>query len=335
MTENPDWERAGFTDDDGRLALTELPSGFALVPNKISLNAGWLTWPLSGSYSFGESKADLNSFLALRESTDADILRFAEKYGPLGLCPHRFPCSENSSAPRFNVWCCRASGSGPFEFAGEPLCVWRSFARELGALLSISARLKQRLPGKPEDWKFLCTGQAPLPLGRINNESRLVAARISYLLGLSGIRNAYSWSRNGSFYAEPRASAGLCGHFLLELGSVIAATSDPGVVRCSICQSEYPPKRKPRAGERHFCHDCVRAGLPARMAAKDYRSRRKREPMVDIAASSLPVLPAAENLIAAYLQHMDAASVIVLFEKLTKHVQQWQMPEEPRRIAVG
>jgi len=46
---------------------------------------------------------------------------------------------------------------------------------------------------------------------------------------------------------------------------------------CSECGTPAKPSRKPRAGERHYCRECRKKGIPRRDAARAFRKRAKEK----------------------------------------------------------
>jgi hypothetical protein len=54
---------------------------------------------------------------------------------------------------------------------------------------------------------------------------------------------------------------------------LFAATRTAGVVICSSCGAPFSPKRRPRAGEAHYCDTCHANGDAARDVARRYRIR--------------------------------------------------------------
>jgi hypothetical protein len=120
------------------------------------------------------SKEMLSEFSLLRDGTDADILAFAKRWGPLGICEHGVPhthwpltpWNEHSrivkeeeihgrpakNTPKVKVevlrpWCQPQGSEETFRAGGrEPLVKWRSYAKEAQTIVTVADQL-YRTPG--------------------------------------------------------------------------------------------------------------------------------------------------------------------------------------------
>lgn len=118
------------------------------------------------------SKEMLNKFLSLSDGTDADILAFAKRWGPLGICEHGVPHTHwpltpwnehvrivrggshrepGASAPPkeklevLRPWCHAQGAEETWRFGGwEPLAAWRSYASEARTIATIADQLHRK-----------------------------------------------------------------------------------------------------------------------------------------------------------------------------------------------
>jgi hypothetical protein len=90
----------------------------------------------------------------------AEVLEFASKYGPLGLCRHGKPrwhppgCVIVSPAYGWHGWSNL-----------EPIAIWRRYARHMRALLMIAAQLQTGGQGSDEHWDAVIAVN-PRPVNR-------------------------------------------------------------------------------------------------------------------------------------------------------------------------
>jgi hypothetical protein len=199
--------------------------------------------------------------------TDATVLRFAQRWGPLGLCrKHGLPVLHKSG-----------SACLPFrrrdEF-GESVSQWLKLIARVKAILSIRADLSRGRMGSLRNWRTLC-GDDPLPPS-IDDRRCLLAFFVSGLLALANVRPMV--------FAEPQLSIHFGAPSLIDVFAVradaahekyrdwltnsgtllanlsiqvaLAVTNGPGLATCTACGNFYQPSKSPRAGERHFCQKC-------------------------------------------------------------------------------
>src|SRR5438552_701854 len=72
-----------------------MPAGSVFVPSDIELEDGRLHWGAGGARYKHVSSRMLDDFIDLHDADDSSILRFARKWGVIGVCRHGLPGSHN------------------------------------------------------------------------------------------------------------------------------------------------------------------------------------------------------------------------------------------------
>jgi hypothetical protein len=266
------------SENDGRQNLSTHHSGVVLVPDKTELENDCLVWNPSGKFSEKTPDKDLIvqfSNLALTESLG--ILRFARKWGVLGICVHGLPASHNSELPfTTQAECppCTPSGS-------ESIELWRRFARIARAMLSIATQLHNVRRGNENDWLVLLQGGAESNLPTdIATERRLLKDAVNLWLELGNVRPRLEWDFDVAIVLAYPLSSSLFGVLATQLPSFVARSE--GLLTCASCgrsgtlsQLGITRFRRPRAGNRFFCDDCRDEKAPQRFASKAYKGREK------------------------------------------------------------
>jgi hypothetical protein len=227
-----------------------------------------------------DTRGMLEAFLGI--GGGRGVLRFARRYGPLELC-------ATHGAPRCWVQDCRNAAAAETVHE-ERVDVWLHHMRLARAYLTLAARLRQGNPGSDDEWLALLTpwGQQSLlqELKDEREEQRALATRRSVLavflnewLGCAQMTPALRWGwlnqRPPAARDEPvlELAGGTFGALALQLAGAIAGAD---LTLCDGCQRLYMREgRRPQAGRRNFCTDCVDEGIPERLRARDYRARRR------------------------------------------------------------
>jgi hypothetical protein len=199
--------------------------------------------------------------------TDATILRFAQRWGPLGLC-------REHGLPVLHKWrsvCLPAKRRDEF---GEDVSQWLKLIARVKAILSIRAELSRGRIGSPRNWRTLYGDD---PLGpSIDDRRHLLAWSVSGLLDAANVRPmVFAEPQLGIYFGAPgiidmlaaRAeplhekywewlsnSGTLYANLSIQLA--FAVTNGLGLGTCDACGNFYQPSKAPRAGERHFCQKC-------------------------------------------------------------------------------
>jgi hypothetical protein len=232
----------------------------------------------------------LPQFLSLERARDEDILSFAARWGPLdpALCRvWDFYLRPGGVGPDGWLTIC-GTVERPLQEWREKCDEWRAFSGRLGALLRISARLREGKSGAVKDWVRVYPGfAADAPVWqRIPEEEQIPQWKEEYAsLDWCRVRDAVN---RLLISADVRPSlritdlrtrtVALGGHGLLGALSVqllYQVCQTHGMETCSYCGGFYRPRRAPRAGENHYCEDCTQKGIPARLATRALAARKQ------------------------------------------------------------
>lgn len=207
----------------------------------------------------------------------SDVLRFARRFGPLGICVHGRPASHDTrtglTAEHIPCTLHGWTDAGdqdpdhPTE-TGDPVQVWLKYVSEASAMLTIAHRLKDSEPGDAADWTTL---QRPGMQDRhLDDQTEHLARHTQGWLNDGDVRPRVDWI----FPAPPTVELvpslspfPLFGVLALLITYGLSGGS-PGAVNCSRCGAVYLPSRKPR-GERHYCYDCKAFGPQADWARRN------------------------------------------------------------------
>lgn len=247
------------------------------VQKVIDLVGSNLIWKPDGNFvkKDADEKLVFNfSNLALAEPDE--ILRFARKWGGLGICEHGLPAPHNprpvSLSPNLNSEC-KPSGLEPTE-------VWNQFARLFRAMLSIGANLRKNMRGNEGDWCFVLQGLQDYNLpSTITEERRLLERILNLLLLMCDVRPQLQLEPANLKMCRS-SSSGLFGVLTVQLISGVVRTN--GFVICSACGKSglYEDLRgsrlrAPKAGARFYCGHCQIIEEPMRLARQRHRDRNK------------------------------------------------------------
>jgi len=196
----------------------------------------------------------LEDFLRLANAPVARVGDFARRYGVLWLCEHDLPATHNHSVGGDGRGC-RPRRRDP-ERPGkhllywEPISVWRDFSRQANEIISVMAPGLNLAPAG---------GWLPLPPLSTLNE----------WLAMTGVRPVVDWI-NGRLRLR-WGGVGVFGVLALQLA--LRVTKERGLALCAGCGRPFTPqRRRPRAGENHYCEDCGRVQAQ-RDASRRYRRR--------------------------------------------------------------
>lgn len=302
------WERARLAglDPSGQLTVTPVlgnPVGelrFRVPPmrlvnaseggNQLDRTPPWRTasrTPLclawGGHHEEWRSQApwqgSLDQFIRLADAPPEAILRFAQRWGVLGICNHGEPGGQFHTAHGCNGVLFRGISDARVDghVAWEPLDAWYFYSRRTRELLRAALNI---LDGRPIDNEMIPLqvhdqdGQ-PLPLSRVLLHQRFLLNR--YLT--EWLRNhthvAMEWFQDA---AAPHAELqvdGLYGALGLQ---VAAAISSPiGLHQCDECKLPYTPaKRRPATGRLHYCSICSEGNRAAKRRSWQKRQERIR-----------------------------------------------------------
>jgi hypothetical protein len=246
------------------------------VPRKIELRDEQLIWnPAEGYIQNDLDKELLYTFANLAFTESQGILSFARTWGALGLCEHGLPATHNSPTlfpPSKNAYC-EPSGS-------ERIDIWQRFARISRAMLNIALRLYNDEQGRVDDWFVLLQDKAEGNLPKdIQTERFLLERAVNFWMDLANIRPRFRWESEGVLLEYP-TYCGLFGSLAIQLMSNVFSMDR--LLICSACGRCGSMNtlggariRRPRAGTRFYCADCVMDGAPQRFASQASRKRKR------------------------------------------------------------
>ncbi len=180
--------------------------------------------------------------------------------------------------------------------------IWKYFALSMRALLRIASCFHADRKSDPSDWDQI--GACPASLvpqaekhrdllsptslsgeaawlamvhfvrKGADRDRKMWARLLNVLLELSRARPWVVWEGDGSSARLNLVFSGpnLLSYLALQL--CLRASKYDAFAVCGYCHQEYTPMRRaPKTGQRNFCPDCRRRGVPVRLAQ---RSRRER-----------------------------------------------------------
>jgi len=250
-----------------------MAAGEIFVPSGIASVADGIVWDATRSrpdHIARPASGLIDDFLRLGKGTDADILKFAVRWGPLYLCDHDLPVGHNllGTTPCSLVPAGRRRG-----LVSESFAAWRSTSTRFMAALQVAVRLHATQPGFRTDWITLA-GRWP------HKRQPSIEGQWHRLLSL--LNTWIRWGRvrpelvHGPARTRPvfdLAFAGVFGALTLQVAAVVARSD--GFAFCSACTDLFTPTRRPVAYQRRYCPTCRKRGAPVRDAMADRRARLK------------------------------------------------------------
>ena len=213
----------------------------------------------------------LASFARLESASVDNILAFARRWGSLEICAHNLPRAHppTSRYPRATYFCeewRRPQGREPIGHV-ESIAVWRYVARRFRLLLDLAEGLWREPPalGDAAVWESVHR-RPPTDVASARGE---LSAALNALVRLGSVR---VWS----VPTPPFVRIG--GHDLfgaLALQLLLATLKSAGWATCSHCARPYAPTRRPQLGRLNYCPTCQDAGIPNKVAARNYRASRR------------------------------------------------------------
>jgi hypothetical protein len=259
------------------------------------IQAPWATHGSSAGH-VRPRRSIFEDFLSLGAASDAAINAFASRFGPLLIyCRvERVPTTDHL-------------------IIHENSEVWRYFARCMKSFLRIAAAVHSGRSSDPSDWDII--GNTPFPIQAYKGRRDELEARprtdllredypfeteelwraaaafvrrgqernremwtrlLNALIEFGRTRPSIIWDGTGNT-AKPRMV--FSGPYLLSyltLQLCLTAMKQDAFVVCSYCRQEYSSIRAPKAGQRNFCPDCRKTGVPVRVAQRTHRERLRK-----------------------------------------------------------
>lgn len=325
--------RLSFVMEEGAIASDaslSLANTSCAVPSEVRISNGRLEWRLKapseqgyrkGIWENGKSaKGVLFRFASLADASDDEILTFAGKFGVLGICEDGLPGIHNSCKPRMrrpnnlSKELLEVEESDSLHFRSlvedwhmkygytpwywEQLSSWRTLARRLDAVLTISILLRDGERTSINDWRTFWPDDLSEERARkagywpISEPKKRIGQRVTEWLSWAGLRPAISWlsdspkivfpvagtsdDHDGSErqMAWPRNSL-----FPILIASlVVVLTSSRGHVKCGHCGKNFEPEsdRKPRYDRKYSCSELCRKEIKRIQKLESFRRCRGR-----------------------------------------------------------
>ena len=280
-------ELAGLTrsDDDGRLGAPLIFQSPSSVPARLELADGHLQWwwwhpdrPEDGGREQA-SRGALDEFIAIK--SDRDVLRFAGKFGVLGICSHDVPASHNPPPPMaaFAGWqgpltWCRPIGWEE-DLVREPIVVWLHFAQQAAAIVRVAAAVRRKERAKSADWATIFSQSAhptfdtdDLEVARI-----MLAGLVKEWLAIGNVRPKFTWWSRAD---QPSFALGGETFATLAAQLMLAVSGSQSVAVCSGCSTTYFRKERAPQGPTNWCPACR-----GRVAARERKRRSRAKSPVD------------------------------------------------------
>jgi hypothetical protein len=231
-------------------ALILMQPGRLRAPKTMSLNGDRLAWDrLSEDRTPLPSKDLLEDFWQLSHTgKPADYLRFARRWGPLGLCEdHGKPCTHASDChPRETKY-----------IYSEPLSGWQDYAKKFEAAVWVAYKNTEKEKCTPEEWHLVGgSGDA----WHVSAQALKLAETVN------------TWLRDGDVRPQvklegkplPYIQAGLGGYPLFGTLTWLLAEyifSDRKLAFCYGCLRPFHPgKKTPKKGQKSWCPRCKEDG---------------------------------------------------------------------------
>jgi len=211
------FQLAGMSDEAGGLSSHFQARQYA-VPEDIKLSGDMLVWRVREVFLHDEiSNALLRKkpsdpellvrFTKLADAPPAEILKFARKWGVLGICKHLLPYTHNPP-PLFRgekrFWCTPMRNEDR-EF-WEPIDAWHVYSRQMQSMLRIAANLHQDRPGELNDWNILYDlGPAGNGCGQglyLIDDRHMFAVLVNFWIKVGNVRPTFSWSGDTTFVSS-------------------------------------------------------------------------------------------------------------------------------------
>lgn len=284
------WQEAGMETKDAELARIFTADSW-IAPNDVELEGKKLLWRATA----GEEKRVhpgrelIEDFIRLHDSSPAQIVKYAKRWGVLGLCSHGLPASHSfpsfvSKVEDLPYICAPVPAKQRRGYSEEPLEKWHAFSKQAYGLLNIAARLHKNELVEPKDWEFVFPIFAvPSAIGSragaLQSERHRVAYVMQRWLSLGAVRPRFTWEGLTPTFelgGPTVKGTGLFGALAVQLLLIISRRD--GLAFCSGCAKPHIPSRRPQADRRNFCSECRNNKISVLHAMRDMRERRKDNP---------------------------------------------------------
>jgi len=199
----------------------------------------------------------LDGFLSLADAEPGEVLKFARKWGALGI---------------------KRKATAGLRFL-EPLAAWADLAVRFRALQRIGAELNRERVGAAGDWRTLGLDVpvAAEPYSAIEEARFGLMSHVGRLVREAGLYPQLYWDKSNAQWQiefSTFSSTNLFAVLVLQL--MVAIADKEGFALCCGCHKSYVPERQPSARRRNYCPSCRTAGVPFRDSKREQRRRERK-----------------------------------------------------------
>jgi hypothetical protein len=153
---------------------------FWAVPDSIKIKNGRLFWRFGRGTEIRPDHETMRTvfkdFLKIANSPDeANILKFAQRWGVLGICKHGMPTAHTMNVEQIDGYVmesgCEMEEKG--KWSCEPISIWYSHARQMRAIKILTEALRKAKPAKEEERMVREVGPIPPDLIVIPKSSKI------------------------------------------------------------------------------------------------------------------------------------------------------------------
>ena len=264
------WNEAALTDDEGRLDRPLSARAVWQMPTEVCLREGYLDFWRQASDTTHRRRPPardlLTKFVGLVSAKDEVIRKFAQLWGPLGLCEHDWPFLHHWQGETR----CRPNRIGRPPIADrskhllccEPVTSWRKWAADARDLVNLAA--KTHLSQLDREW--FSTHSEPDGICTLGWQRNALAKAVNRWVELG---NVHIWVtvQHGRFDITLGTSI-----LFSALATQLAFTTirTKGFAVCVGCGGAFPPTRRTNPNRASYCPPCGR-----RTALRDAQQRRR------------------------------------------------------------
>ncbi len=255
-----------------------LPTRQPWVPGRMELDGDALVWyPHSTGHPVVDARGMLDTFLRIKSAKG--VLRFAQRFGVLGICEHGLPYTHPPSPGQFRDELtgrplpyteCRPLRRNDYT-NWEPLRVWFHRVDQAAAILRVAAALDAGKAPSKQDWQSMIGGWR----FKLSSDPEENLHQLRMFVG--------GWLHSGHVTVEidylgnwpsMQLHADTFGTLAVQL---VTAINKRHMVACSGCGLLYERGgRMPQRGRRNFCPQCGET-VASRLRKREERRRKPNE----------------------------------------------------------
>ena len=281
---------------------------YLVVPAGVEIEGDRLVWThVLDPWSDAETRARINNpgpklldeFIDLSQAGNDNVVRFAERWGVLGICEHGLPRTHIRKVDDLvdiESYCrlrLLPSPDALVRRGWEPLASWVYYAEQARMMLTAASWLHQS--------KLVEDGDAARKLGlprlqnwpfhdRLRAQMNCLKSQVCRWLLIGAVRPILSLDDKMTFRIELGAKAdswnyqdaktllpysgeweGTTLFGALGVQLMMAISRSEGLAFCSFCQRPYSPSRQIDPDRHNYCPSCRAAGIPSTIASRKYR----------------------------------------------------------------